>query len=79
MKINKSNQDIIDIGELNLHDATINTICFDINNKKVVIKITKYDKGLIDLNFTNVFNFTSSSWDIMKTSNKNEIYGWDEK
>jgi hypothetical protein len=77
MIINKSNQSVIDTGNLNIHDAVIDMTHLDISSKTIVLTIKLEDNHKLIVNFKNVFDFTFSSWNIVQTSRGNEIYGWE--
>lgn len=78
MIINKYNKSIIDIGFLNLHDAFIESIDYNVKLKVLTIRVHKYKDSNLVLEFKNVFDFSFSSYKGINGMFNNEIFSWEE-
>lgn len=78
MIINKYNQNLIDVGEICLHDLTITSFVFNPKEKEIDIVVSDSHSDLFYVNFRNVFDFLYTSLNSDRSRYFEIILGWEE-
>ncbi len=76
--IDKNNLNYIDKDDLCFHDLLINVFDFNLEDHVLTIKLSDYDENKFVLEFIKVVAFSFCEPDIVRTLNRNALFGWEE-
>jgi len=78
MDINKYNKEIIGVGELNYHDASIHFINFIVEESKLIIIIKEYSEVMRKIVFVNVFDWLFTRRQLDDSFYRKSLIDWFE-
>lgn len=75
--INKENLELIDRGELCLHDLLISSFIYNYSEQLLTIRISDYSQDKMTIEFNDVYKIYYNAPHIMNTINDNMLFGWE--